>query len=267
MTAQAGPKTLQVALAVGKVTFSEIVRDKVLYNVFVLAFFLFALVFLGSRLTFLAADRVILDFGMSALTVSCTLIAILSGAGLLGREIERRTIYLALSHPISRFQFLLGKFAGLAGVLAVNWALLSFVFLLLLATQSVSFFSSISFALFAGLFLTLVQSLVVGSLAVFFSSFSTTSLSVIFSIGLYLVGTNITEIRHAALKHPSPMVKSVLNSVAVVLPNFENFNLGSRITYQLPVPPQFFLLGILYGVALTATLLFFAGFLVKSKDI
>ena len=84
--------TVLVVRAVGWITFRELVRDKVLYNILLCSALLFGVSFLASRLTFIRPDRVLLDFGLSAVRLSCAMIATFNGAAMLGREIERRTI-------------------------------------------------------------------------------------------------------------------------------------------------------------------------------
>src|SRR6266576_3459951 len=68
-------------------TFREAVRDRVLYN---LVFF------------------------------ALLLIAVLTGVGLVSKEIEKRTLYALLSKPLRRWEFLVGKFGGLVLTLTVN---------------------------------------------------------------------------------------------------------------------------------------------------
>src|ERR1700688_738458 len=89
-----------VVPTVGWVTFREIIRDKILYNILVVSVLLLGLGFLASKMTFVRPDRVVLDFGVSAVGISSVAIAILIGAGMVNRELERRTIFLALSRPI-----------------------------------------------------------------------------------------------------------------------------------------------------------------------
>ncbi|MCM2321639.1 MAG: ABC transporter permease [Oligoflexia bacterium] len=260
------PRSVDVIRAVGWVTFTEILRDKILYNVIVAAFLLFALSFVASTLTFLRPERVVLDFGLAALGISSMLIAVLSGAGLLGREFERRTIFVALSRPISRMQYVVGKFAGLAALLGVNWLLLAFVYLAMLLGQTGSFALILNPTLLVAVGLLYLQSLVLASLAIFFSTFSTTSLSVIMSFGLYLLGTNNSEIRLVAVKLDPGVVKSFLNGLATLLPNLEHFNLGLKVTYGLPVGASFAVGSLFYGMILTSLFLLAAGVLVKTRE-
>lgn len=260
------PRTLSVARAVGWVTFQEILRDRVLYNVLMCCFLLFGVSFLASRLTFIRPDRVLLDFGLSGVMLSCALLAILSGASLLAREFDRRTIYVALCHPISRGQFLLGKFLGLAAIVSLNWVFMAGAYLLMLQVLSdgQSVFSS---TLFAALFLIWVQSLVLSSLAIFFSTFTTTSLAVVFSIGLYLVGNTISQLHAFAARLESPLSRYALKGLTFLLPNLETFNLGLKVTYGLPVSAVWLGTSVLYGIFVIALLLVLASLLIQGREV
>src|SRR5437588_2145451 len=62
----------------------------------------------------------IIVLGLSAMLLCGVFIAIFVGVGLVYKEIERRTIYAIFSKPISRGEFLLGKYLGLCLTLLVN---------------------------------------------------------------------------------------------------------------------------------------------------
>lgn len=260
-------RTLLVARAIGRVTFLEIVRDKILYNILACALLLLAVGLLASRLSAFSQLRVLLDFGMSALGLSSVMVAIFAGAAMIGREYERRTVYVALSRPITRFQFVLGKFFGLVAVLTVNWFLLCVSFSLILGLASGgpegSPFSS---TLLYGLLLLLLQSIVAGCIALFFSTFTTTSLSVIITLGLYLVGNSISSIRLVATRVEDTFARGLLNAAATVLPCFEYFNLGTQVTYGLPVGWAFGVTAFFYSILLIALFLALSGWLIQRKE-
>ncbi len=260
------PTIFRVIEAIGRVTFLEIVRDRILYNILVCALLLLILSFLASSMSYIRPERIILDFGLSAVVLSCCLVGVLTGAGLLTKEFERRTLYVALSHPITRTQFLLGKFAGLVAVILVNWVLLSAVYLLILSYVAEKT-GVISETLGVGLLLGLIQSIMISSVAVFFSSFSTTSLSVMVSIGLYLTGSNISQLRLVATRLKSPAGAFSINALAAVLPNFEYFNLGTQVTYGLPVSWRFVGLSVLYGLVVVGFLLLLAGVFIQGREV
>lgn len=260
-------RTIQIAKAIGKVTFLEIIQDKVLYNIVLCAILLFGAGFLASRLTFIKPERVVLDFGLSAVALSCTMIGIFTGASLLVKEFERRTIYVALCHPISRGQFIFGKFAGLVAVLFVNWLLLSVSYLVILCISGENGAALISTTLFGGLFLVLIQSMLIASVSVLFSSFSTTSLSVIFSVGFYLTGNNITQLKLVAARLHSSFGSAVLRWIASMLPNFEYYSLGTKLTYGLPVSFRFMSWSVVYGTIMILLFLTLAGWLVQGREV
>ncbi|OFZ71791.1 MAG: hypothetical protein A3K03_04180 [Bdellovibrionales bacterium RIFOXYD1_FULL_44_7] len=258
-----------VAQAIGKVTFFEIIRDKVLYNIVLCSFLLLAISFLAARLAVFKQDRVLLDFGLTALNLSCLMIAVFNGASMIGKEFERRTVLVALSRPISRLEFVLGKFAGLAAVITVNWLLLTVSFIIIMvATASVDLGNAIGFTFAAALILGLLQSFMVAAIAVFFSSFSTTSLSVIFTIGLYLIGTNISQLRWLASKTEfnEAGIAPLLNFFAAILPNFEHFNLGPKVTYNLPLTWSYLLATVTYGLVISSLAILLSGVLIQRKE-
>jgi ABC-type transport system involved in multi-copper enzyme maturation permease subunit len=259
-------RTTTVIRAVGWVTFREIVRDKVLYNIIMCSALLFSVSFLASRLTFIRPDRVLVDFGLSALRLSCAMIATFNGAAMVGRELERRTIIVALSRPVSRYQFVAGKFAGLAAVLAVNCAVLAAAFALMVWGASGNAGLVFNSTFFWAAVMAYLESLVVGGMAVFFSSFSTTSLAAILTIGFYLIGHNISQVLAVAARVRVAPVASLLRWVALFLPNLEHFELGTQLTYLLPLEGRFILLAVAYALATVAVFVLLAGALLKDRE-
>ncbi len=104
--------------------FRESVRDKVLYNLVVFAVLLMAASYLIGQLTAGQDIKIIKDLGLAAIATFGLMIAVFIGIGLVWKEVERRSIYGLLTKPISRAQFIVGKYAGLVLTLAVNVAVM-----------------------------------------------------------------------------------------------------------------------------------------------
>ncbi|HJL14489.1 MAG TPA: ABC transporter permease subunit [Sandaracinaceae bacterium LLY-WYZ-13_1] len=100
-------------------TFREAVRDKVLYGVlgFACAILVFTLAL--AELSLHQQRRVVLDVGLASISLFSVVIAIFLGSSLLYKEIERKTLYVILPKPIRRWEFLLGKYVGIAITAAV----------------------------------------------------------------------------------------------------------------------------------------------------
>jgi hypothetical protein len=128
-------------------------------------------------------------------------------------------------------------------------------------------FELYSRTLFIGLFLSLVQGILISSIAFLFSAISTTSISVICTIGLYLIGNNISQLRLIASKMQSTLGSFSLNTLATILPNLEYFNLGTKVTYGLPIEPKVFLMSLIYGVFVISLFLLLAGLLVQGREV
>src|SRR5262249_43947332 len=77
--------------------------------------------------------RIVADVSLSAIALLGALCAIFLGTNLVYQEIERRTVYTILARPISRTEFVLGKFLGLAAVVLAAVAVMSIGFALLFA--------------------------------------------------------------------------------------------------------------------------------------
>jgi len=94
-------------------TFREAVRDRILYNLVFFALLMMAsAIFLG-QISLGIETVVLVSLGLSAVSVIGLLIAVFTGVGLVSKEIDKRTLYALLSKPVRRWEFLVGKFAGL----------------------------------------------------------------------------------------------------------------------------------------------------------
>ena len=106
-----------VAIAVN--TFKETIRDRVLAVIVVFALLMIAGgLWLGS-ISLGEQGRMMKDFGLVAVTVFGLIVAVFVAAGLVHKEVEKRTVYVLFSKPVSRGAFISGKFVGLCGTMAV----------------------------------------------------------------------------------------------------------------------------------------------------
>src|SRR5213080_3943675 len=101
-------------------TFREAVRDRVLYNLIAFALLLSGAAILVGQISIDIERLVVINLGLTAVSLFGIVISIFIGIGLVSKEIEKRTLYTVLSRPVRRWEFIVGKFFGLAGTLAVN---------------------------------------------------------------------------------------------------------------------------------------------------
>lgn len=235
-------------------TFKESVRDKVLYNLIV-----FALLLIGAAILFgsisVGIERIILvNLGLSSISVFGLLMAIFIGIGLVSKEIERRTIYTILSKPVHRAEFIVGKFLGLLLTLLVNTAIMTAGFYAAIFYQKRSLGVEDLVALQAVYFILLQLALVVG-LALLFSCISTPILSAVFTFCLYVIGNLLGDIRWFGQETGSAAVENVTAVLYYLLPNFGDFNVIARVAHGLPIPGTLLLANSLYALLYITILL------------
>ncbi|TMQ14559.1 MAG: ABC transporter permease, partial [Deltaproteobacteria bacterium] len=100
-------------------TFREAARIRVLYGILVLVVGSNLLAIFVGQLAQRDADRVARDVGLAGISLFGSLTAIFLGVFLLYTEVQRRTIHAIVCKPISRWEFVVGKYLGMAVVLSV----------------------------------------------------------------------------------------------------------------------------------------------------
>ena len=94
-------------------------RGKTFLGVFILGVALVGVAFLSASFSPRQPRTVALDVGLSGLRFSLVLFAIVLVQELVGREIDRRSVVLTLSYPVPRSAYLIGRYLGVLGLVAV----------------------------------------------------------------------------------------------------------------------------------------------------
>jgi ABC-type transport system involved in multi-copper enzyme maturation permease subunit len=248
------------ALAVN--TVREAVRSKVLY---VLLFFALVLIGTGvllSTLSYVERERILQDVGLASIRLFGAAIAIFVGVGLIHKEVDRRTIFTILSKPVSRTEFLLGKFAGLVVTLWIQVAIMAAGFLLVswMAGAPVTAGHGKAILLAAGELAVLV------AVATLFSSFTTPMLASLFGAGFYLMGHMTRDLRELGLASGSEAAARATALLHRVLPDLEAFNVSIEAVHGLPIPAAAVWQPLLYAACYAAVLLLLAALIFERRD-
>jgi ABC-type transport system involved in multi-copper enzyme maturation permease subunit len=255
--------------------FRESVRDRVPYNLVLFAVLLIASSYLLGQLTAGQDVKIIKDLGLGATSVFGLFIAIFIGIGLVSKEVERRSIYALLAKPVSRPQFIVGKYAGLVLTLAVNVAVMIVALYVLLAymswTESPQFKATWDApgtdpALLKAFGLILVELMLVTALALFFSTFSTPILSAGLTFGLYVAGHFNADLKNFDRIVDSKPAIWLARTVYHVLPDFSAFDVKTEVVHGLPVSAAYVASTVAYGLVYIAALLLVATFIFARRD-
>ena len=250
-------KVLSIALN----TFRENLRDKLLYNLLVFALLLIGSSLLLMRLTLGEFHRLLLNVGLGSINIFGVLIAIFVGIGLVNKEIEKKTIYTIVSKPVARYQFLVGKYLGLTLTLLVNTLIMAGGLLLVLFAQSVP----IESMLFKALGLIFMEFMVITAVALLCSTFTSATLSAIFTLATYVIGHLTADLKTFGEKMDEG-IRAVVTSLYYILPNLERFNLKGNVIHHIEVPGTDLLLIVVYGLTYVAFLLMAASIIFQRRD-
>ena len=228
-------------------TFREAVRDRVLYSLVFFALLMMAAAVAVGQISIGIEQTVIVSLGLSAISVIGVLISVFIGVALVSKEMDKRTLYALLAKPVRRWEFLLGKFGGLVLTLAVNTAAMALGLLLVMLYVKHSLERSDAVVLVAVYFILLKLALIV-ALALLFSCFTTPLLAILFTVGLYIVGLYVQELRDLPVEVMSPAMAAFTKWLSHLLPNFENFNVMAMAAHGRAVPGALILQNTLYAV-------------------
>jgi ABC-type transport system involved in multi-copper enzyme maturation permease subunit len=226
-------------------TFKEVIRDKIFYSLVFFAILLLGASVLLSTLTVGERSKIIEDLSLSGIEIFGVIIAIFVGIGLVNKELEKKTIYTIISKPIKRWQFLLGKYLGLALTLLSYVAVMTVCYMLVLLAYSDA---SLPWQTLIAVLLIYVELLVVTASAILFSTFSTPTLSASYALAIYVIGNMTGDLRGLAAKTGSAGASALLNFFYYFLPNLQDFNVRSETVHNIPVAPGFVLSAIAYGL-------------------
>jgi ABC-type transport system involved in multi-copper enzyme maturation permease subunit len=247
-------------------TFREAVRDRVLYNLVFFALLMIAAAIFVGQISLEIESIIIVTLGLSAISAIGLLIAVFTGVGLVSKEIEKRTLYALVAKPVRRWEFLVGKFGGLVLTLAVNTVAMALGLFLALLFVKRSLGPADVTTLIAVYFIFLKIAIVI-SLALLFSCFTSQLLAILFTVGLYIAGLFIYQMRDLSGSKLSPATQLFFTWISYLLPNFENFNVMAAAAHGKAVPGSLIWQNTLYAATYCVIVLTLASVVFSRRNL
>lgn len=261
--------SLRRIAAVAGQTVREAGRNRLFYGLLAAAVLLLVSSIVLSDLALVDQKaRLVQDFGLFTIPLLGVGTAILLGALLLYKEIERKTLYAILPKPVRRSEFLLGKFMGLALLLAGEVALLAACWLGVLSLRG----GVITAALGHALVLAYAEVLLVTSVALFFSALSRPVLSGVLTAGVFLVGrvAYVVQDLLGAQKGAfveDPAMRAFGKVLVAVVPDLSTFQVADEVLLGWGVPLDYVAAALGYGACWTVVFLIGAVLVFEKRDL
>ena len=242
--------------------FTHLVRMKVFYFLAFFALILIASNFFnlpqheGPEAAGIDVLRAIKSWSLGAMTLFSVVLSIVSTALLLPKDVEDRTLYTILAKPVPRLDYLAGKLLGVLLLIFVSLAIMDVLMAGILhirtnmviadqmafaeanswtADEMASLKNDIltqgaTASLQGAVFSVFLRASIIASLAMLISTFSTSTLfTTIIAFLIYFIGHFQADARTAFLSQEAGMSDGILAKiitllVALVLPDFQLFN-------------------------------------------
>jgi ABC-type transport system involved in multi-copper enzyme maturation permease subunit len=257
---------MQAISAVARNAFREAIRDRILFSLLFFALLMVSAAILFTQMSFGIPSESLVNFSLTAITFFGVIIAVFLGNQLVSKEIEKRTLYTLLAHPVKRTEFVLGKFCGLLLTLVVNCGLMMLAFLIALTFVQRGFVSGEG-ALGVAAWLIFLQLALLTGLSLLFSCFSSPLLAALFSLALFIVGNFTGDLRALGQATHSAAGRNVLVLASYLLPSFSDFNVVTAASHFQHISGGFVLLDTAYAVTYSAILLIAAAAIMEKKDL
>ncbi len=249
-------------IVIAKNTFKETIRDRILFGIIAFALvYLFFTIFLGS-ISLGENEKIINNLGLAGIYLFGMIITIFLGTAILYKEIEKKTLYFILPKPVSHFELVLGKFAGLMASIALTIILMGLIFGLIVYFKT----SRLNPNVITALVLQIFEMGLFVALTILFSTFSRPLASTIYAVLVLYIGHSLNLIVEVAEK-----TSLVLGKIALLIyylfPNLEKFNIRNLAAYDTDISSLGIFWSIAYAIAYSSLLLYLAVILLKRKEL
>ncbi|MBX2812344.1 MAG: ABC transporter permease [Myxococcales bacterium] len=220
----------------------ETLRQRLFYNIVIFGVGMMIFAMVVSDITFGFPDRVVRSIGLSGVSIALNLMALLLGVSMVHREIERKTLFVVLTRPIERWQYVVGRYLGLVCALtavSVGFGLMFILMLLyVMGTPNVQDIIALS--------ANVVEACVIGAFALALSCFSTPSLSAGIGLGFWVACASADNLLNLS-QNSETSTKVLVTILSWILPNFHQFNYREAAIYSDTIPWIEILSTFMYG--------------------
>jgi ABC-type transport system involved in multi-copper enzyme maturation permease subunit len=244
-------------------TFRETLRDRILWSVLVVVIAVIAFSLFVGSISLGQEERMIIDFGLTAIYILQIFVAVFIGSMLIYKEVERKTFYLIIPKPIHREEIILGKCLGLTATTVVVTALSTIALFATLLFKGMSGHTS---AILLSVLLSTAESVILIMVSILFSGLTSPILSAVYTTALFLIGHSSETLRSIIAAQSSEALGYILQAAYYILPNLEKFNIRNEVVYGTIPDERGIVAAVFYAVCYTIFLFFLARAMFRKKE-
>lgn len=260
------------------ITLKEGIRNRTFYGITIIAMMLSIANFFICRMIPQEVGKVAVDIALSTVSFSGLLLVFFVGINLVAKDLDKRTIYMLLSRPISRSQYIIGKFSGMvllivAAVFCVS--IIAMLTILMIKLSYPGYFPRFSWSmvLLSLSFITL-SLVLLSALSFFFASFTSSSfITLALTMIAYIIGQSVSDVKAlveapvVAGFHPSTWTVKLVQVAYYLFPNLSIFDIKTQAAHALPLSPSYILWTTVYGLFYTALVISGAALIFRKREL
>jgi ABC-type transport system involved in multi-copper enzyme maturation permease subunit len=219
------------------------------------------------------------DSGLMTIIMLAILVAVWTASVSVADEIEGRTALTLLSKPISRRQFVLGKFLGIVWPILLMFIVLGIWMMIWVSCKVVydaretsnpepswTVCSTEMFGLVPGLVLGFMQAVVMAAISVAISTRLPMLPNILTCVAIFALG-NLGPVIVQSGVGKNEFVAFFGQLVALILPMLDVFNIQAAVAAGKPVPFDYIAWAALYCIIYSAVAMLFALILFEDRDL
>ncbi|HEX6790167.1 MAG TPA: ABC transporter permease [Candidatus Krumholzibacteria bacterium] len=250
-------------LTLARLTVRTYLQEKILLVVMVFAALLMASSYVLSPLAVGAQQKIVVDIGLASVSIFAVVLIVLLGAGSFHMEKERGILRSLLAKPISRVDFVLGKYLGTLATVSMVIILMAAVHMTVVALSGAKVTTTMLWAVY----MTLLEAGLVTALLTLFSCFTSPLLGSFFTIACVVAGHFSADLLDFANRFGSGVPKLLVTGVYYLLPNLGLVTLRSEAVHDLHIPQGMLLAVSLYALIYAGVLLYTATVIFRAREV
>jgi Cu-processing system permease protein len=257
------------------ITFKEGTRNKAFYGISLLAVVLMGASFFISGLVMRDVGKVAVDLTLSTVSFAGLLLVLFVGIDLMAKDLDKRTIYMVLARPISRQQYIVGKFFGISLLVILTVFLLSVFAAITIGTikwANPDYFPRFSWGpvFLAEAFIAL-SLVLLSALSFLFASISSTSfITMVLTMLSYIIGQSMSSVKALVESpHDIPISEATIALVRVayyIFPNLSLFDIKTQAAHSLAISSSYIFWTMMYGFVYIVLVITLAALLFTKKE-
>jgi len=223
--------------------------------------------------------KMFIDCGLATILICSLLVAIWTASLSVAEEIEGKTAMTLLSKPITRREFILGKYFGIAQstlwmILFFGFQLIGLIFFLKAGIDAKESSATITdveklttaLRVLPGMALVFMEVAVMTAISVAISTRMPMLVNVTSCLAVFVIG-HVTPVLVQSSLQNVPFVKFVANLLATILPALDNYNMSAAIAMEQKIPMDYIGYNALYSVCYITAIVLLAFILFEDRDL